>query len=156
MNRSWVLLLLAQGGCWLPAYTVASSASDWYEIPNVARPPEEVVRLAREVLSRQGYRLLPETPGALGLESDWDTHLSSHWKEGFRTKVYVEAERLDRGRSHVRIRSYREFNDNAKTPMDPHAAQWCGASVDEKHKTKVGEPAIRVRQLLKVKLEGSP
>lgn len=156
MRPAWALVLLAQGGCWLPAYTVASSASEWYEIPNVAKPPEEVVRVAREVLTRQGYRLLPATPADLGLESEWDTHLSSHWKEGFRTKVYVEVERLQGGRSRVKIQSYREYNDNAKAPMNLDSAQWIGASVDDKHKTKLGEPAMRVRQLLKLKLEGSP
>jgi hypothetical protein len=152
MKRALALLLLP-AGCMMSNY-VSSSASEWVDIPNVAKPPEEIVRLAREVLSRQGYRLLPETPGALGLESDWDTHLSSHWKEGFRTKVEVRVERVDGGRCRVWIRDRREFNDNAKSPTNPDSAQWVGASVEVKQKGKMGEPSMRVRQLLKVKLEG--
>src|SRR5687768_14583809 len=132
MKRALVLLLLAPpAGCWLPAYTFASSGSDWIEIPNVAKPPEEVVRLAREVLTRQGYTLLPATPGALGLESDWDVHLSSHWRDGFRTKIEVVVESSAPGRSLVRIRDRREFNDDAKNPMNGAAASWTGASLDE-------------------------
>jgi len=156
MRQAAFLLLAAPAGCWLPAYSIASNASEWVEIPNVARPPADVVRLAREVLSRQGYRLLPETPGALGLESDWDVHLSSHWRDGFRTKIEVEVEASAGGRALVRIRDRREFNDNAKTPMNPDAASWMGASMDDKHQRRMGEPAMRVRQLLKVKLEGTP
>jgi hypothetical protein len=157
MKRALVLLLAAPSGCWIPAYTIASNSSDWVEIPNVAKPPEEVVRLAREVLSRQGYTLLPQTAGELGFESDWDVHLSSHWRDGFRTKVEVRVEAAGApGRSRVRIRDRREFNDEAKNPMNPAAAAWMGATVDDKHNRKLGEPAMRVRQLLKLKLEGQP
>ena len=156
MKRAVLLLLAAPAGCWVPAYAVASGTSEWVEIPNVAKTPAEVVRLAREVLSRQGYRLTPDTPGDLGLESDWDVHLSSHWRDGFRTKVEVRVEGSANGRSVVMIRDRREFNDNAKTPMNPDAASWVGASVDDKHKARLGEPSMRVRQLLKVKLEGQP
>lgn len=154
MRRALVPLLAALGGCWLPTYTIASGSSDWYEIPNVAKPAEEVLRQAREVLARQGYRLLPASPGELGLESEWDVHLSSHWREGFRTKVELRVEKLESGRSLVLIRSFREFNDNARVPMNADAAQWVGASMDDKQKPKIPEPALRVRQILKVKLEG--
>ena len=152
--RALPLVLSALAGCWLPTYTIASGSSDWYDIPPVAKPADEVLRQAREVLARQGYRLRPSSPGDLGLESEWDVHLSAHWREGFRTKVEVQVERLDGGRSLVRIRSFREFNDNARVPMNAEAAQWVGASMDDKQKPKIPEPALRVRQILKVKLEG--
>lgn len=154
MRAALVLLLAAPAGCWLPNYTIASASSEWYEIPAVPKPAEEVLRQAREVLARQGYKLLPSTPGELGLESEWDVHLSSHWREGFRTKVEVRVEKAEGGRSLVRIRSFREFNDNARVPMNGEAAQWVGASMDDKQSPKIPEPALRVRQILKVKLEG--
>lgn len=156
MRVAALFLLLAPAGCWLPAYTVASGASDWVDIPNVNRPPDEAVRTAREVLTRQGYRLAAGAPGELRLESEWDVHLSSHWRDGFRTKIEVRVDRMDNGRSLVRIRDFREFNDHGKSPMNPDAAQWVGASVEDKHRVKMGEPSMRVRQLLKVKLEGQP
>lgn len=156
MKRAWVPLLATLGGCWLPAYTIAQSSSEWFEIPHVNRPADEVVRSAREILARQGYRLRPDSPGDLGLETEWDVHLSSHWREGFRTKVELRVDRAGPDRSVVRVRSYREFNDFARAPWNADEAQWVGASLDEKHKFKIGEPAMRVRQLLKVKLEGQP
>jgi len=138
------------------AIVATIDAKDGYTHRHSERVATFAVRLAREVLGRQGYTLLPATPGALGLESDWDVHLSSHWRDGFRTKIEVYVDSPAPGRSLVRIRDRREFNDDAKNPMNGAAASWTGASLDEKHKRKLGEPAMRVRQLLKLKLEGQP
>ena len=154
MKRAAALLCLALPGCWMPAYVVGTSASDWYETPPTTKPPEDIVRYAREILTRQGYRLRPSDPYAV--LTDWDVHLSSHWREGYRTQVEVFVERIQDGRCVARIRSHREVNENALNPMMEKEATWGNGSLDEKHKPKLGEPAIRVRQLLKMKLEGAP
>jgi hypothetical protein len=154
MKRAVPLLLAALSGCWMPAYVVGTSASEWYEIPPTTKPAADVVRYSRDILVRQGYRLLPSD--AYTVLTDWDVHLSSHWREGFRTKVEVVVERDHDGRTVARVRSYREVNENALNPMMEKEATWGNASLDEKHKPKLGEPALRVRQLLKLKIEGAP
>ncbi|HYF01618.1 MAG TPA: hypothetical protein VEJ18_22035 [Planctomycetota bacterium] len=140
-------------GCLVPE-VFGTSASEWYTVGPVRRPTEEVVQLTRDTVARS-YRLLPMEPGAARLETDWDVHMSSHWREGFRTKIEVEFERHDSGGVLVRIRSYREINDNARNPAIQEQAKWIAAEVDEKHKDKVSEPALRLRQLLKFKFERS-
>jgi hypothetical protein len=156
MKFATLLLVAPLAGCWMPSYIVGTSASEWYDLPPVSRPAEDVVRLAREILARQGYRALPGKPGSGYVETDWDTQLSSHWREGYRTKVEVEVEATADGRSVTRVRSHREVNENGRNPLSASDAVWGNGSLDEKHKPKLGEPAIRVRQLLKMKLEGPP
>lgn len=152
--RPFVLLAPALlGGCLVPE-VFGTSVSEWHIVGPVRRPAEEVVQIARDTVARS-YRLLPMEPGEPRLETDWDVHMSSHWREGFRTKVEVEFERHDGGGILVRIRSYREINDNARNPVIQEQAKWIAAEVDEKHKDKVSEPALRLRQLLKIKLERS-
>ena len=151
----WTLLLLpiAVSGCLVPE-VFGTSASEWLTVGPVRRPAEEVVQITRDVVARS-YQLLPSEPGESRLETDWNVHMSSHWREGFRTKLEVEFERHDSGGILVRIRSYREINDNARNPVIQEQARWIGAEVDEKHKDKVSEPALRLRQLLKIKFERS-
>ena len=147
------LLPLALAGCLVPE-VFGTSVSEWHVVGPVRRPPEEVVQITRDTLARS-YRLLPAEPGQARVETDWEVHLSSHWREGYRTKVEAEFERHDSGGILVKIRSYREINDNARNPTVPEQAKWIAAEVDEKHKDKVSEPAVRLRQLLKFKLERS-
>lgn len=154
MRKAAPVLLALLAGCWMPSYIVGTACSDWYDIPPTSKPAAEVVRHAREIVTRQGYRLVPAGPATV--LSDWDVHLSSHWREGFRTRVEVEVEATPDGRSRARVRSYREVNENGRNPMVIEDAVWGNASLDEKQKNKMGEPALRIRQLLKVKLEGAP
>ena len=154
MRSATFLLLAPLGGCWMPSYVIGSSSSEWYEVPPVSKPPAEVAKMARDLLLRQGFRLMPEVPGETRAETEWDVHLSSHWRDGFRSKVEVAVEKADDGRTRTLVRSFREVNENAKNPSIPEQAIWGNASLDEKHAPKIGEPAIRVHQLLKLKLEG--
>lgn len=148
-----ILACALLSGCLVPE-VFGTSVSEWHIVGPIRRPTEEVVQLTRDTVARS-YRLLPTEPGAARFETDWDVHMSSHWREGFRTKVEVEFERHDSGGVMVRIRSYREINDNARNPAIQEQAKWIAAEVDDKHKDKVSEPALRLRQLLKIKLERS-
>ena len=154
MRIAPLLLLAPLAGCWMPSYVIGTSASDWYEVAPCSLPVAEVVKISREILLRQGYRLPPEQAGQTRLETDWVVFLSSHWREGFRTKVEVVVERTGEGRTIAAVRAFREVNEDGKNPSMLDSAIWGNASLDEKHKPKMGEPAMRVQQLLKIKLEG--
>lgn len=153
MRTLTFLLLAPLAGCWMPSYVIGTSASDWYPVPPSPLPVAEVVKTARELLLRQGYRLLPDT-GPDRLETEWLVFLSAHWREGYRTKLEVVVEKAEDGRSVASVRAFREVNEDAKNPSMAANAVWGNASLDEKHKPKMGEPALRVQQLLKFKLEG--
>ncbi len=151
-----VLAPLALGGCfWIEWFRpLAASASDWYEVGPIRRPPQEIMKAAEIYLSRAGYVVPPYDPRERRFETDWDVRLSSHWREGHRTKVEVEFAEARDGSTMVRIRSYREFNEESKHPMVESRAAWVGATVDEKQAPLVPLPAIKLQQHLKMKFMG--
>ncbi len=159
MARSaWILPALLTSGCFFPdvASSVAGSASDWYETGPVKRPHEEITRATRDIVSRQGYTVTTFDEREGRLETDWVTNMSSHWREGFRTKIEAEFVRVPGSGTKIRVRSRREVNDESRNPMAAERARWISAAFDEKQKPKIPEPAIRIDQLLKFKFQGMP
>jgi uncharacterized lipoprotein len=156
MVRAAPALLLALGGCFLAETfrPLSASSSGWYEVGPIRKPLEEIMEAARTYLVRAGYVLGRPDPADRAFETEWDTHLSSHWREGFRTKVEVEFPEQADGSTLVRIRSYREVNNEQVSPMMETKARWVGASTDDKQAPLIPEPAIRLRQQLKVRFFG--
>ncbi len=145
------------GGCFLMDFAAplaATSGSDWYDVGPVHRPLDEVTRATRDYLIRAGYKIPGFDASARELETDWDTHLSMHWREGFRTKVEVAFVEAAGGANLVHVRSYREVNNTSSQPMNPGKADWMGASLDDKHAQKISEPAVRLVQQLRLKFQG--
>ena len=156
MRRTVLILLPALGGCfWAETLRpFAASSSDWYDVGPVRKPLEEITGAVHYYLLRARYVIPSFDPRARKLETEWDTHLVSHWREGFRTRVEAEFEAQDDGSTLVRIRSYREYNDESKFPMIEEKAKWVGASVEEKHAKLTPEPAIKLQQQLKIRFFG--
>ncbi len=153
--RACVLLLLLGGCFWTEALRpLASASSDWYEVGPLRKPLEEITRAAHHYLTRSGYVVYGFDPRLRWFETEWDTHLSTHWREGYRTKVEVVFQAVQDGTTLVRIRSYREVNEESKQPMVADKADWVGAAVHDKQAPLIPEPAIRLRQQLKMKFEG--
>jgi hypothetical protein len=147
------LLPFALLSCGISGLT-GENRSDWYEAGPARKPLDEVVAATKEIVLRQGYKILPIDPASPRLETAWDEHLSPHWREGYRTRVEAEFEVLPGGGGVlVRVRSAREINNEAGTPTISDRAQWISAHLDDKQKPKIAEPAIKIRQLLKFKLE---
>ena len=154
MHRTlWAALPLA-GGCFLLDVTspvLGTSASDWYEVAPVTKPVPQVMEIARETVRRAGFTLLPaDTTDRIFTE--WLVQLSSHWREGFRTRLELEVVRPDGGGLTVRVRGIREINDDARAPASPAQAHWINASLDDKQKEKIPESALRVHQILRMRL----
>jgi uncharacterized lipoprotein len=159
MRLPLALLIPLSGGCFFMDVAepmIGSGAGDWLETGAVLRPRDELLQAAREAAFRQGYRVPETETRPEGFTTDWITSYSSHWREGHRTRLQVEAVPAEPRGINVRIRSFREFNDEARQPMVPEKAQWRGAATDEKQKQKVNEPALRLRQVLKLKYFGIP
>ena len=156
MVRFAWMLLLPLGGCfWTEAFRpLAAASSDWYEVGPVRKPLKEVMEAAQFYLLRSGYFIPRWNPADRGFETDWDTNLSSHWREGFRTKVEVKFPEQPDGSTLIRIRSYREFNDDPRFPAMADKAKWLGASTEDKQAPLIPEPAIKLRQHLKVRFFG--
>jgi hypothetical protein len=147
------LLLLAFPSCAVSDLT-GENRSVWYEAGPAQKPLDEVVALTKDIVLRQGYKVLPVDPRSPRIETAWDEHYSPHWREGYRTKVEAEFDVLPGGGGvAVRVRSFREINNEAGTPTIAERAQWISASLDDKHKPRIPEPAVKIRQLLKFKLE---
>ncbi len=152
---AWALIPLAGGCFWAETLRpLAPASSDWYEVGPVRKPVDEVMKAAHFYLVRSGYVIPAYNPADLWFETSWDTHMSSHWREGFRTKVEVEFEEQANGSTLARIRSYREYNEESKQPMIEEKAKWIGASVEEKQVPLIPEPAIKLQQQLKMKFIG--
>lgn len=150
----WAVLPLA-GGCFmydLSSPVLGASTSDWYEVAPVTRPVPQVMEVARDAVRRSGFTLLPsDTTDRIFTE--WIVQLSSHWREGFRTKLEVEVVKLEPGPGvKVRVRGIREINENAKDPTSAPQAHWINAGLDDKQKERIPEFALRVHQVLKLRL----
>jgi hypothetical protein len=145
------------GGCFfldLAEPIAATAAGDWYEVGPILKPPEEVLRAAREIVTRQGYAILEPPRAPYAFETDWVVQLSAHWREGYRTRLEVHVAPVEPRGVVARVRSFREFNDNAREPMSLEKASWTGASIDPRHAEKISEPALRVAHLLQFKYFG--
>ena len=156
MNRiTWMFLLLLSG-CqgWLGGSLYTESTSSWYETGQVRKDKEEVIRIVREVLLRQGYSTTEFDADQTHAETCWDTHFSTMWREGVRTKLEAQILPLTGGGFNVRVRSSMQLNDNALHPTIPEKAEWVGAGVSDKHKDHIPDQAIKVHMLLKNRFFG--
>lgn len=145
------------GGCFfldLAEPIAATAASDWYEVGPVLKPAEEVLQAARQIVRRQGYAILEPPSDPQSFQTDWIVQLSAHWREGYRTRLEVRVAPVEPRGVVARVRSFREFNDNAREPMSLEKAVWMGASIDARHASRMAEPALRVAHLLQFKYFG--
>jgi hypothetical protein len=132
----------------------ADTTSDWYETGQVRKNRDEILRMVRELLLRQGYLTAEVDAEQKRVETCWDAHYSPRWREGYRTKLEAEILPVDSGGFNVRIRSSMELNDNELAPSIPERAKWVGAGVSEKHKPHIPDQAIKVHMLLKTRFFG--
>jgi hypothetical protein len=158
VNRfAWILLPL------LPACSLndvlsgaigADRTSAWYETGQVRKPREEIARVVRELLLRQGYPAAEFDAARERVETAWDTHLSVRWREGYRTKVEAEIVPADSGAFNVHVRSTMEINDNDIHAAIPERARWVGAGVSDRHKPRIPDAAIKIQTMLKNRFFG--
>lgn len=160
MNRAYLLLLLPLlGGC-MPGEVLAGAGaerhSEWFETGPVRKPKDELLRLVRDLMLRQGYQVPYPEPNGNTLESGWDTHLSPRYREGYRSKIEAEIVPVEGsgGGLNVRVRSTLEINDNTAYPGIAEQAQWVAAGISDKHRPRIPEPAMKLHQVLKLKLFG--
>ena len=157
MNRiAWmVLTLLPLCGCGIIGGSLgAESTSDWYETGQVRKNRDDIVRIIRELLLRQGYLTAEFDAAQVRAETSWDARYSPRWREGYRTKLEAEILPLDSGGFNIRVRSTMEVNDNESSAAIPERAKWVGAGVSEKHKPRIPDQAIKLHMLLKNRLFG--
>jgi|SRR6185436_19266581 hypothetical protein len=158
MNRFALLLLPFLASCGpgqiLGGSFGADTTSDWYETGQVRKNRDEIIRMVRELLLRQGYLTAEVDAEQKRIETCWDPHYSPRWREGYRTKLEAEILPLDSGGFNVRIRSSMELNDNELSCSIPERAKWVGAGVSEKHKPHIPDQAIKVHMLLKNRFFG--
>lgn len=161
MKRLVFPLLLSIGGCSSGVVTdfqagglAANRVSGWFETGQVLKPREDLARTIRELLTRQGYAVLNFDEKADRIETEWNVQLSPRFREGTRTKIEVKIESLDRGGFDVFSRSWFEINNEMQNPSNPEKAVWIGASVSDKHKDRIPEPAMRFHSMLRLRLFG--
>ena len=153
MRPTAAAILLSLAGCQM-ATIMGESSSPWFEAGPTRLPAAEVTAITKEMILRQGHRLPSTLPAnATRFLSEWEVRLSPHWREGYRTRVEAEVVSVEGRGLVVRVRSQREVNNEAGKPTMAEHAQWISASLDEKQKTKIDEPALKINQLLKFKLE---
>lgn len=156
MRIPLLVLALAQSGCSMlhgVEDLAGTATSSWHSVGPVRKPLAEVMAVTRDIMVRQGYVVPPAAPAARRLETAWDVHLSSHWREGNRTKLEAEVEDAGGGFT-IRLRSHTELNNNSKQPLSADQAQWIGASLDKKWEDRMEDPAKRFQTMLKLKFEG--
>lgn len=150
MIRLALALLPLNAGCFMMQLIqpiMATSAGSWLETEPVRRDAGDLSLLTRDLAIRQGYKVSDFRPGE-GFETEWDAHLSPHWRDGFRTKLEVIFQKRSDGALVVRVRSHREFNENGRQPMLLDKAEWMGATIDEKQSQLINEPAMKLRMSL--------
>jgi hypothetical protein len=154
MRTTLVALLLLPSGCFLTQAAspfLQSSASEWVEVTPVQKSTDEILSALRDAFRRTG---LKESAGAgpSGMTSEWLVELSSKWRDGYRVKVETEILPLESRGVKIRLREYREVNDNFNNPTRLEDAQWMPASIDERRRGQGGEYALRVMQIVKFRL----
>lgn len=158
MTRSAWLLLPLLGACsmsdMLSGAMGADKTSEWYETGTVLKPRADIVASVRQLLLRQGYPTAEFDPGQERVETGWDTHYSTRWREGYRTKVEAEIVPAGSGGFNVRVRSTMEINDNENQAGIPERARWVGAGVSERHKVRIPDAAIKLQTQLKNRFFG--
>ncbi|HLY10009.1 MAG TPA: hypothetical protein VKW04_11950 [Planctomycetota bacterium] len=132
----------------------ATRTSPWYETDPIQKPREELTRTVRELITRCGYQAPEVAASANYFVTDWEVRMSAHWHDSFRSKLEIELVPLEKGGFTVRTRSWLEVNNNMFSPSDPNKAEWVGAGVDDRHKDRINEPALRFHSLLKFRIFG--
>ena len=155
IRTTWMILpFLAGCSGFIGGSMGAESTSDWYETGQVRKNRDEIIRVVRELLLRQGYLVAELDAAQERIETSWDARYSIRWREGYRTKLEAEILPMVTGGFNVRIRSTMELNNNDSAPGVPERAKWVGAGVSEKHKPHIPDQAIKVHLLLKNKFFG--
>ena len=157
MIRMMCALALSQAGCSMlygMEHLAGTATSEWYPVGPVQKPVAEVLGTARDIIVKQGYTAPPVDPAARRTESGWDTHLSAHWREGWRSKLEAVVEDAPSGGFLVRVRSHTEINNNSKQPLSSQHAEWIGASLDAKWEDRMNDPALRFQTMLKLRFFG--
>lgn len=149
---------LLLGGCGLVSSIiqpmVETSAGKWHQVGPVRRDLEEIATLTRDLILRQDFTIPDFKPTEGLIMTDWKVRLSPRFREGTRTKIEVNFHPESDGSTLIRLRSYREINENSELPMIADQADWVGASIDEKQSRYMDEPAMKLQQMLKLKLFG--
>jgi hypothetical protein len=132
----------------------ARRMSSWYETGQVKKPREDLARLVRDLMARQGYNTPDFDEKKEWIETDWDVSLSPRYREGYRTKLQAEILPLGENGYNVRVRSWMEINNASINPSDPARAVWIGAGVSDRHKDRIDEPALKLFSTLRLRLFG--
>lgn len=157
MNRFfWHALLLLAAGC-TPGEMLsgagAERTSSWFEVPRTTKSRQEIIKISRELMVREGYNAA-EFDADGRAETGWETNLSVHFREGFRTKLEVQISPAGPGAFNVQVRSTMEINDNVNDCMLASRAQWVAAGISDRQKPHIPDAAIKFHQLLKLRLIG--
>jgi len=131
----------------------ANRTSPWYETGEVRIAREDLLRTIRELISRNDYVISNLDTNANQIETDWDVHMSPHFRQSYRSKLEIELV-PGPGGFNVRTRSWMEINNNSPHPSDIDRAEWVGAGVSDRHKDRISEPAMRFHSMLKIRLFG--
>lgn len=129
-----------------------ASGSDIYDTGPLDAPASRVLEEARKRLQRMGYKLSPASdPNRI--ETEWDVHLSSMRKEGFRTRVEAWVDAVAGG-TMLSARSFREINVEITQPLMESAADWRPAGMDDRQRSQTGLPAQNLTTSVKVSIAG--
>lgn len=110
----------------LMAATCGVGPVDWYQTGTLNKPHDTVFNTAKELLEKDpkySFKLEKCDPSSGVIHTHWKEQLSPHWREGKRIKVEVEILRA-KDSVNVRVRTFKEFNDNSRTPMSSKDADW--------------------------------
>ena len=156
MNRIAPFALALLAGCIvneIAAGAGASRTSPWYETGEVRIARADLIRTIRDLITRNDYVTSKFDADANPIETDWDVHMSPHFRQSFRSKLEIELVPTPGG-FNVRTRSWMEINNNSPHPSDPDRAEWVGAGVSDRHEDRINEPAMRFHSMLKIRLFG--
>jgi hypothetical protein len=149
-------LVILGSGCYLleppPPETEDRETSPWLELPALRIPHADLARKIREAIFRQEHQIqdLAEKPARI--LSDWNLHLEPYPKEGCRTRLEAEILPDEPGEFKVRVRAWRQFNDNSVDPMSQAQAKWKKGGLDPIHLKHIDPMGFRFFQSLRVSL----
>ena len=151
-----LMLFTLLGGCWFldMAAPITGGTSDWYYTGPVRKSRQEIYKTVVTTVRRQGFQISSRDPDLSRLETDWDVHMSIHWRNGFRTMLEVELIPEAGGMVNVRMRAIRDINDNSSNPIIESRARWIPAGMSEKQNSRIPVPAMRLHQSLKLTFFG--